>query len=105
MEYFDSRGVRRRQKRGSEDLVAAPVGHPHVVQPVARRAGDLPSALEKGVVPQRGAEALGERGVVPPDAQHAVVERDTQALRLDLTPCRSLERWMELRSLAERVAD
>ena len=55
--------------------LGAAIGHLQVVLPVARRSSELPSALE-GVVARRGREALGERGVVAPDAQHAVVERD-----------------------------
>ena len=51
------------------------IGDLQVVLPVARRAGELPLALEV-VVGQRGGEALGERGVVAPDAQHAVLKRD-----------------------------
>src|SRR4051794_32883229 len=54
----------------------APVDDPEVVAPVARRAGELPEALER-VVAQRRGVALGERRVVVArDAQHAVVERD-----------------------------
>jgi len=46
-----------------------------VVLPVARRLGDLPLALE-GVGSERGRVALGERGVVAPDAQHADISQD-----------------------------
>src|SRR4051794_4236658 len=53
----------------------AVVGDLQVVLPVARRPGELPEALER-IAAQRGLETLGERRVVAPEAQHAVVERD-----------------------------
>jgi hypothetical protein len=53
----------------------AAAGHLEVLLPIARSVGELPLALE-GLVSQRRGEALGERGIVAPDAQYAALKRD-----------------------------
>ena len=68
------RALPRGVARSGPSTVAA-VGHDDVVLPVARRASDLPATLEQiGLDGRR--TALRERGVVAPQAQHAVIERD-----------------------------
>jgi hypothetical protein len=56
-------------------LSRSAVDDAQVVAPVDRRVGDLPLEHEFVGV-QRGLGALGELGVVAPQAQHAVLERD-----------------------------
>src|SRR5215472_18828389 len=71
----DHETTRQGSGGAARTLVAAPVDHLQVVLPLARRAGKLPLALE-GAGSEGGGEALVEPGVVAPDAQHAVLQRD-----------------------------
>ena len=69
------RGAARRARgRAGVRPSGAAVDHLQVVLPVARRFCELPLAHER-VVGHGGREALGERGMVAPEAQHPVLER------------------------------